>query len=50
MYRYKYIDEVERDIPTLGIRVNKDDIVESEKELFSPFLEEIKEDEKEGEE
>jgi hypothetical protein len=51
MYRYKYIDDTPRDFPTLGYReVKKNDVIESEEELNSPFLEEIIEDKKEGEE
>lgn len=43
MYKYKYIDETERNFPTLGIIAKKDDIIESEEKLNNPFLQEINE-------
>lgn len=41
--KYKYIDDVERDFPTLGIRANKGDIIETDIEINSPFVRKIEE-------
>lgn len=42
-YIYEYIDDIPRDFPTIGLReVKKGQRVESEDELNSPFLKEIK--------
>lgn len=38
-YKYTYVGENPCDFPTVGIRdVNKGDTVESDEQLFSPFL------------